>query len=99
MRRHATEGIERNEYEADGQMKSQVDKAKDQGRGRLVVAMSGGVDSSTVVGLMAAELDAPVRTYTIGFPESAYDEREYARAVADRFGTEARSPDIGQPSQ
>ncbi len=49
--------------------------------------LSGGVDSSTVVGLMARHRTEPVRTYAIGFHEAAYDESPYAAAAAARFGT------------
>ena len=48
--------------------------------------LSGGVDSSTVVGLMARHRVEPVRTYAIGFEEAAYDERPFAAAAAARFG-------------
>lgn len=54
--------------------------------------LSGGIDSSTVVGLMAAHSDRPIRTYAIGFEGSAaddfYNELPHARRVADLFGTE-----------
>ncbi|MCG9783371.1 asparagine synthase (glutamine-hydrolyzing) [Vibrio brasiliensis] len=49
--------------------------------------LSGGVDSSTVVGLMAEQIDEPVSTYTIGFKEKRFDESPYAQEAADRFNT------------
>jgi asparagine synthase (glutamine-hydrolysing) len=52
--------------------------------------LSGGVDSSAVVALMARLGVAPVRTFSIGFPESGFDELEHARLVARTFGTEHR---------
>jgi len=50
--------------------------------------LSGGIDSSIVVGLMAKLSSGPVRTFSIGFEEKRYDELEYARLVARHFGTE-----------
>ena len=56
--------------------------------------LSGGIDSSTVVGLMAAASERPIRTYSIGFDGAAadqyYNELPYARRVAQLFGTEHR---------
>lgn len=50
--------------------------------------LSGGIDSSLIVALMAGQLQSPVKTHTIGFSEQAYDERGYAKETALRFGTE-----------
>ncbi len=50
--------------------------------------LSGGVDSSAVVAMMSLEGAAPVRTFSIGFPEADYDEVRFARMVAARYGTE-----------
>src|SRR6266496_5986923 len=53
----------------------------------LGALLSGGIDSSIVVALMAQASSQPVRTFTVGFPDVRYDERAYARAVALRYGT------------
>src|SRR5438874_2782319 len=52
----------------------------------LGALLSGGIDSSVVVALMAEASADPVRTFTVGFPDARYDERAYARAVAARYG-------------
>jgi asparagine synthase (glutamine-hydrolysing) len=50
--------------------------------------LSGGVDSSAVVAMMARAGRGPVKTFSIGFPDKKYDETRYARMVARRYGTE-----------
>ncbi len=50
--------------------------------------LSGGIDSSIVVALMAEMMDQPVQTFAIGFGEARYDETQFARQVAERFGTD-----------
>jgi asparagine synthase (glutamine-hydrolysing) len=51
--------------------------------------LSGGIDSSAIVAVMAGVMGEPVKTFTIGFEDrDGFDERGFARAVATRFGTE-----------
>jgi asparagine synthase (glutamine-hydrolysing) len=50
--------------------------------------LSGGIDSSLIVALMAEELNKPVKTYSIGFKESDYNELPYARLMAERYKTD-----------
>ena len=50
--------------------------------------LSGGIDSSIIVALMAELMDQPVKTFSIGFTQDEYDETRYARMVAERYNTE-----------
>jgi len=50
--------------------------------------LSGGIDSGTVVALMAMESSDPVKTFSIGFEDDTHNEMPYARLPAERYGTE-----------
>lgn len=50
--------------------------------------LSGGVDSSTVVGLMTRHTSHPVKTFCIGFDDPRFDESVFAQQAAERFGTQ-----------
>ena len=78
--------------EAAGEVRRLLEKAI---RRRLVADvplgafLSGGIDSSAIVALMASTIGEPVTTFTIGFEDrDGFDERPFARAIARQFGTE-----------
>ena len=50
--------------------------------------LSGGVDSSAVIAMMAQRSNQQVKTFSIGFSSAEWDEVEYARMVAKRYGTD-----------
>ena len=53
--------------------------------------LSGGVDSSAIVALMAGLSAEPVKTFSIAFDDPQYDESTYARRMAERYGTDHHS--------
>jgi asparagine synthase (glutamine-hydrolysing) len=58
--------------------------------------LSGGIDSSAVVALMARHSSQPVNTFSVGFAESAFSELRYAKAIADQFQTKHHEVTISQ---
>ena len=62
--------------------------ARDGGADRVGAFLSGGVDSSTVSGVLTQVAGRPIHTFSIGFGEERYNEMSYARIAARRFGAE-----------
>jgi asparagine synthase (glutamine-hydrolysing) len=58
--------------------------------GDAAAFLSGGTDSSTVAGVLTELRGKPARTYSIGFSADGFDEMEYARIAANRFGLDMR---------
>lgn len=50
--------------------------------------LSGGVDSSTIVALMQAQSNRPIKTFSIGYYDEKYNEAHFAKAIAEHLGTE-----------
>lgn len=79
------------EDEVKGQI---IERLKEAVRIRLVsdvplgAFLSGGIDSSAIVALMAGMMKEPVKTFSIGFKEKAYNELRYARMIAGRYKTD-----------
>jgi len=58
--------------------------------------LSGGIDSSAIVGLMSRNSDLPVKTFSVGFDETEYSELGYAQTIAKQFRTEHHELTISQ---
>lgn len=58
--------------------------------------LSGGIDSSAVVGLMARHSSLPVKTFSVGFSEAQYSELGYAAVIARQFGTDHHELTVSQ---
>ncbi|MEN8222004.1 MAG: asparagine synthase (glutamine-hydrolyzing) [Acidobacteriota bacterium] len=60
--------------------------------------LSGGIDSSAIVAMMAGLSDRKIKTFSIGFEEKSYSELQYSKIISDKFGTDhytkSLSPDI-----
>lgn len=84
-----------NDYSEQELIKILIDKLSKAVERRLIsdvplgVFLSGGIDSSIITALMADIVPASrIKTFSIGFNENSFDESNYAKTVADRFGTE-----------
>jgi asparagine synthase (glutamine-hydrolysing) len=58
--------------------------------------LSGGIDSSAVVGLMSRHSSQPVKTFSVGFSEAAYSELGYAKTIAEQFHTDHHELTVSQ---
>ena len=91
--------VERGEEETLRQVRSRLEQAV---RTRLMsdvplgVFLSGGVDSSVIAALMQRMVTEKVKTFSVGYQEERYSELSYARAVAERLGTDHHEVTVGR---
>ncbi len=87
---------------SDSEMTDQLEDALSEAVAARMVAdvpvgafLSGGIDSSTIVALMQQNATRPVRTFTVGFADRAFDESPDAAAVAAHLGTDHTAVHVG----
>ena len=87
---------------SDSEMTDQLEDALSDAVAARMVAdvpvgafLSGGIDSSTIVALMQRHASRPVRTFTVGFADRAFDESAEAAAVAAHLGTDHTAVHVG----
>lgn len=94
-RKVALEGIQNPLKESDAALTDRLETVLIDAVGKRMMAdvplgafLSGGIDSSTVVALMKAANSGPVKTFSIGFEQAAFNEAPHAAAIARHLGTE-----------
>lgn len=77
-------------------MEDTVERYRPRGEARWGCFLSGGTDSSSIVGLLSRQSEAPVDAFSIGFAEAGYDELAFAGIAADAFGANSHRGSIDE---